>query len=126
MPNSSTRSASKRISQQKGNTLSEKSSKKTSPQKETAEKKKRTIPNKKPRTIFEDKNVKKKCNCDHTNVMVSKEETDKIYFKKGFDLEKTHCVVCDIFFSDEPAKEEVCYVPSTTQPTYFYLGRTKF
>ena len=58
--------------------------------------------------------------------MVSKEETDKIYFKKGFDLEKTHCVVCDIFFSDEPAKEEVCYVPSTTQPTYLCLGQTTF
>ena len=90
------------------------------------EKSKKILCHKKPRAILVDKNKKQKCDYDHSDILGFKEEVDKRYFKKGCDLDETHCCNCGVLFAYEPREDAVCYVPSTTQPTYFCLGRTKF
>ena len=81
---------------------------------------------KKPRTIFTDYDIKIKCKCDHQDFTGYKEETDKRYFSNEMELFGTRCANCTVLFAGMPDKNEVCYVPSTSQVTYFCPGRIKY
>ena len=87
---------------------------------------KKNLTTRKPRIIFENDSIKKRCTRNHSEYATwYKEESDRRYFKTGMELHDTRCFDCKALFSHDTVEGEGCCMPSTVQPVIFCEGRIK-